>query len=212
MTICMPMKGEKTVRKAYTIVATALICCQVAVVIGSWIAAAAMPETTTVRSLLSGDGIRWFLGMFAENLATPYLVWLITLSLAFGAFCKSGIADALAGRMKIDAQIRFAFKLVACEVAVFVLVLLSLTIVPHAILLSVTGDLFPSSFSRSLVPVISFAVCVFSISFGVVVGRVKCAWDVFSFPSTGLAYAAPLFLIYILLAQLYFSIAWVFNI
>ena len=53
---------------------------------------------------------------------------------------------------------------------VTVVIMLLLTVVPHAILLSVTGELFPSAFSSSLIPSLSFVLIVMSLSYGVASG------------------------------------------
>ena len=60
-----------------------LAIAQIVLVLVSWLIAAAMPELA-VRSLLSSEGIRWFFGHFIRNLATPFLVWILLLCIAFG--------------------------------------------------------------------------------------------------------------------------------
>ena len=49
---------------------------QVALFLVSWLITAASPETT-VRSLLSNEGIRWFFGSVVDNVASPPLVWIV---------------------------------------------------------------------------------------------------------------------------------------
>ena len=75
-------------------VALALIIAQVALFLVSWLITAARPEIA-MHSLLSSEGLRWFFGQFVQNLATPVLVWLLLLSVAYGCVVSSGLGDVL---------------------------------------------------------------------------------------------------------------------
>jgi aminobenzoyl-glutamate transport protein len=92
-----------------------------------------------------------------------------------------------------------------------VVVMLLLTAIPHAILLSATGDLFPSPFSASLIPVAAFSVCASSIVYGIVAGTFQSLSDVYNALLYGIRWAAPVFLFYILVMQLYESLRFVFG-
>ena len=74
----------------------AVICLlfQGILILASWLWTAARPESD-VRSLLSSVGIRWFFGTFADNEASVLLVWLLLLSIAWGTFLQSGMAEAV---------------------------------------------------------------------------------------------------------------------
>ena len=80
-----------------------------------------------------------------------------------------------------------------------------------SILLSATGHLFPSAFSRSLVPVIAFGVCLVSVTFGLVSGRLRSLADILDALSTGIAHGAPLIVIYLFAIQLFESFRFVFG-
>ena len=86
-----------------------------------------------------------------------------------------------------------------------------LTLPPHAILLSATGELFPSAFSRSLLPIITFAVSLFAVVFGMMSGRLNSLSDILGALSNGLSRSAPLVVIAILLIQFIASLGFVFN-
>ena len=86
-----------------------------------------------------------------------------------------------------------------------------LTLPPHAILLSATGELFPSAFSRSLLPIITFAVSLFAVVFGMMSGRLNTLSDILDALSNGLSRSAPLVVIAILLIQFIASLGFVFN-
>ena len=190
---------------AYAMLLLALA--QVILVLLSWLITAAMPDVFP-RSMLSPEGIRWFFGSFTDNLESPWLVWLLLISIAWGTLQGSGI-------LHYDRTIyrhRNALRLVSVEFVLFLSVILLLTIVPHAILLNVMGGIEASSFSRSILPYICLAIIVMSLSFGVVSNRftgVEAIWETLS---DGIRQAAPYFVIYILVNQLYSSIEYLFRI
>ena len=161
------------------------VTAQLALILLSWLITAAFPELP-IRSLLSSEGVRWFFGSFTANQLTPLLAWFITAAMAVGAcvrsrlwaaFCTkmSGLLhrrDSTDGRQGLHYRERIGLRLALAEFMVYVVIMLLLTVVPHAILLSVTGELFPSAFSSSLIPSLSFVLIVMSLSYGVASGTV----------------------------------------
>lgn len=179
----------------------------------SWIITAAMPDYA-MRSLLSPEGIRWFFGHFTGNLANPFLVWLVLGTIAYGAIKESGLLFTLLHykeRIK-EYPVRAGMRMVLSELIVFCIVIALLTLIPQAILLSVTGGLFPSSFSQSIVPILAFATSVMGVSYGLVSGRLHSLADVFGCLVSEFSHAGKWFLIYVLAVELYFSIGFVFQI
>lgn len=190
---------------AYTMLLLALA--QIVLVLLSWLITAAMPEAFP-RSMLSPEGIRWFFGSFTENMESPWLVGLLLICIAWGTLQTSGL-------LHFDRTIyrhRNALRLVLIELVLFVAVILLLTVVPHAILLNVMGGIEASSFSRSILPYICFAVIVMSLSFGAVSNRLQGIEAMGESVSEGIRMAAPYFVIYILANQLYSSIEYLFRI
>ena len=190
---------------AYAMLLLALA--QIVLVLLSWLITAAMPEAFP-RSMLSPEGIRWFFGSFTENMESPWLVGLLLICIAWGTFQTSGL-------LHFDRTIyrhRNALRLVLIELVLFVAVILLLTIIPHAILLNVMGGIEASSFSRSILPFICFAVIVMSLSFGAVSNRLQGIEAMGESLSEGIRMAAPYFVIYILANQLYSSIEYLFRI
>ena len=187
---------------AYTCMGLCLA--QVALMLASWLLTAAMPDDF-MHSLLSAEGIRWFFGQFADNLASPWLVWLLVGSIAYGVVVRSGILRYDSGEYRQ----RVALRLVFFEFLAFVVVILLLTLLPHAILLNVMGALFPSSFSQSFIPYVAFAVSVMGCSYGLMSGRLKGILGIYEALTTGVRIASPLFLLYVLAVQLVYSILYV---
>ena len=184
-------------------VGATLVISQVLLFILSWLLSAMRLEG--VRSLLSSEGIRWFFGAFADNVASPWLVSLLLILIAFGALQQSCIPG---GRGYRD---RVALRVAVIVLVLFVLVIALLTLPPHAILLSATGELFPSAFSRSLLPIITFGVSLFAVVFGMMSGRLKTLSDILGALSSGIAKGAPLIVVAILLIQFLASLGFVFG-
>ena len=185
-------------------VGTALLLAELVLILVSWLLSASMTEG--VRSLLSSEGIRWFFGSFVRMMASPLLVWLVLSLIALGSLQKSGLLA-----MQQSYREKVALRAALSFLAIYVAVILLLTVFPHAILLSTTGSLFPSAFSRSLVPLVAFGLVLVSISFGVMSGRISTLSGILEALSFGIAKGAPLFILYILFMQFYESLWFVFG-
>ncbi len=192
-------------------IALILVVAEAALVLLSWLLSVAMPNSG-VRSMLSGEGLRWFLGHFGNILATPQLAWLMLAVIAIGCFQRCGICSLFKTphspfRYRQRRAIFIAGSiLLLCIIAMFLL-----TFIPHAVLISATGRLFPSPFAYSLVPVASFSLCLFSIVYGVIAGTFQTLHDIYDSLLDGIRRAAPLILFYILFIQLYASLRFVFG-
>lgn len=200
-----------------------LVTAQLALILLSWLITAAFPELP-IRSLLSSEGVRWFFGSFTANQLTPLLAWFITAVIAVGAcvrsrlwaaFCTkmSGLLhrrDSTDGRQGLHYRERIGLRLALAEFMVYVVIMLLLTVVPHAILLSVTGELFPSAFSSSLIPSLSFVLIVMSLSYGVASGTVDSVARMHRVLVGGLEVGARIVPAYVIGVQLYMSLLYVF--
>lgn len=200
-----------------------LVTAQLALILLSWLITAAFPELP-IRSLLSSEGVRWFFGSFTANQLTPLLAWFITAVMAVGAcvrsrlwaaFCTkmSGLLhrrDSTDGRQGLHYRERIGLRLALAEFMVYVVIMLLLTVVPHAILLSVTGELFPSAFSSSLIPSLSFVLIVMSLSYGVASGTVDSVARMHRVLVGGLEVGARIVPAYVIGMQLYMSLLYVF--
>lgn len=118
---------------------------QVLLVLASWLVSAVMPDTS-MRSLLSPEGIRWFFGHFTDNMAQPLLVWIVLLYVAFNAYRRAGLQHAMSLLLKGERLMlrqRSALWLVLIVVVAIVAVIMMLIVLPNPLLASVTGSLFP---------------------------------------------------------------------
>lgn len=197
---------NKTIERVYSWVVVSLGILQVSIVLISWIVSAIIPSGS-FHSLLSSEGVRWYFGQFMANLSSPLLMALVLGCMAYGAVTASGIL--LFDKKKY--RHRIAMNLSVAELLLIVLVMLLLTLAPHAILLSVTGNLFPSSFSASIIPVLSFTVILVSESFALMSGRFHSLSDVVFSMTAGIRKGAPLFLLYIISFQSFYSLLFVLG-
>ena len=205
-------------------VCLALFLSEALLFILSWLLSATRMEG--VRSLISSEGIRWFFGSWQTLFASPLLVWLLLCLIAWGCLRKSGLIKLFTFHFSLFTSLsslftfhsslftyrdRLALRVSLVFLVIYLVILALLTLTPHAILLSATGHLFPSAFSRSLVPVIAFGVCLVSVTFGLVSGRLRSLADILDALSTGIAHGASLIVVYLFAIQLFESIRFVFG-
>lgn len=191
-----------------------LMMIQVVVILLSWLLTAADPESS-IRSLLSSEGIRWFIGKNIKNLSQPLLVWLLLLGIAWGAVKSSGLYSFFASRQvfhlnRTEYRKRIAFRFVLFEFSVVLIVMALLTVIPHAVLLNITGHLYPGPFFSGLIPVISLTLIGMGITYGCISGCFQNFADIFDCITVGICKASPLIVIYIVVVQLYYSFLFVF--
>lgn len=190
-----------------------LVGLQVLLILGSWLVTSAMPDLP-MRSLLSAEGIRWLFGHFIDNLSTDLLPSIILLTASFGAVPYSGLLHAIINifrHKKLRYVERVGMWVVFFEIVIGIVLVFLLTGVPHAILLSVTGHLFPSSFSQSIVPIVSVMVMVCSLTFGIVSGHLNTLSEVYEAMVFGLVKTAWILPIYIFGAETLASVVFVFS-
>ncbi len=186
----------------------ALVLAEVFLVLASWLLSATMAGN--VRSLLSSEGVRWFFGGFTTMLASPWLVWLVLLAIAGGCLWQSGIVSIRLPLSSLHYRQRVALRTALILMLIYIAAILALTLVPHAVLLSATGRLFPSPFSRAFVPIVSFGVLLVSVAYGWASGSFRSIASIVSAMSSGIAAAAPLFILYVVFVQFYESLRFVF--
>lgn len=203
------MFGKKLYYKVSALIALSALIMQALLVVVSWVVTAANPELY-MRSMLGGEGLRWIFGRFTENLESPLLVWIILGSIAYGVVLESGVVAAVLKGKANDYGTRMALHVVVAELGVAVCIMALLTVLPHGILLSAVGQLFPSSFSAGLFPMLSFLACVVAFTFGFMTGRFRSVTDAFSAMTEGVKMAAPLLVVYVFVAEFYNSLLFVF--
>ena len=178
-----------------------------------------------MRSMLSSEGIRWFFGSFVSNQLSPLLIYFIMAVMAAGACVRSRLYTALRAmlsnmrssltnsknhRYKFHYRETVGLRIALVEFIVYVVVMILLTAIPHAILLSVTGQLFPSSFSSSFIPSLSLIIIIMSLTYGVASGTIDSVAKMHKILVGGLEVGSRLVPTYVVGIQLYMSIKYVF--
>jgi len=184
----------------------------VALILFSWIVNAT-DTGLNVRSLLSADGVRWFFGTFSADLAIKPLIWLILISVAIGAAYSSGLWRTTLAAIRLKPiQYRARIALIAATAigAVLLVAYGFLAFLPHAVLLSVTGNLWPSPFSASLIPSAAFILTSVSIIYGLQSGTLNDIDEAFRSLIQGPQVTAPLFPLYITIMALWRSVCFAF--
>ena len=184
-----------------------LVVAQFMIILLSWLLSAALPDLS-VHSLLSSEGIRWFFGQFSSNIATPFTAWLIVAVIAYGCLSSCGILEL---KHPLDFRQRVAIRFVVFEIVVFVAIILLLTLMPHAVLLSIDGDICSGSLANSIIPYLSLVVCITSITYAYLSGRCNTKAELFDMLCEGNRQLSPLFIIYVLLTQLVYSVLYVLS-
>ena len=208
----MKVKSERYYR-CLGITAALLLVAQVVLILLSWLVSSAVPGFH-MRSLLNSEGVRWFFGRFTDNLSASILVWMVLLTIAVGTLRASGLYDVVCRVVKGDGKLlfreRFSLWVVVVELLVIASLIVALTSLHHPILLSSTGHLIPSPFSRSLVPVVAFTVTLTSLSFGIASRRIVSFSSATLAATSAFRAAAPYFVLYVLASQLCHTVMFVF--
>ena len=184
-------------------IAFLLFAAQLLLMLVSWLLSAAIPASG-VRSLLSSEGLRWFLGHFSDVLGTPVLLCLLLLLMAYGSLKNCGILQFKSSYRQSRALIITLLLFV-----VYVGVIVLLVMIPHAVLLSATGSLWPSPFSAAIVPLFAFGITLLSAVYGYVSGSYCNMSDVYQSLIDGIRNGAPWLLFYVLLGQIYYSLQFI---
>lgn len=169
-----------------------------------------------VNNILSSEGLRWsFLNTVSNVLHEP-LIYLIGFFLSWGAFKRSGLDKALLrlffGRKgtPLSFRQRRALWFVLLLSLLFVVMLLVLVLLPQGILVSVTGQVFPSPFSTGLVPTCMLALVLVSVTYGVIGNTLRTFHEVVQSVYCGLGEYAGWILVYIVGAQFYACLMYIF--
>lgn len=186
----------------------------IVIILGSWLWSAAMPSSS-IRTLLSESGIRWFFGTFVMNLiSTPLLVWIVLIDIAIGTCIRSGLWSSAKLLTKSHSKLNTLQKRglrSSIELILFEMCVMSLLIFPrHAILLSVTGNLYPSSASVSFVPIVAFMILSSSISYGLLSGTIHGYRDAVACTLKGGENLKIIMCFYILLMELAAIVKYIF--
>ena len=189
--------------KPVAYIVAALVVAELLLMLISWFLSSLMVDG--VRSLLSSEGIRWFFGQFTDMILSPVLGWLLLLAMSSGVLRRSGLLSHPSTYRE-----RMNRRLTLLVLLLYGGMILLLTVIPHAILLSPTGTLFPSPFSRALVPIIALGILMVSVVYGISVHVFTSVVDVCQAMSQGISWWSPILVLYVFFMQFYESVRFVF--
>lgn len=185
---------------------TALLWAQGTLILLSWLLAAGM--NFGARSLLSGEGLRAFVGGFTATMMHPLLVYLLMAAAMVGTWRESGLCDKAPRKQW---RHRMAMTWAAAALAVYAAVCLWLVIGPEGVLLSAEGRLWPSPFSRGLVPMMVGGATLFAAVYGALAGHFSSLGELTAAWIKGITACAPWLLCLMLALQLLASARFVFS-
>lgn len=153
---------------------------------------------------LSGEGVRWMFRNMMSAMMSEWLVALLLLAMSLGCLKGSGLLKSLSQRFpyhtsgSLHYRERMGLRLAAVITAAFLMVMVVLTTLPEALLLSATGKVFPSPFSAAIVPAVSLWIAVTSMAFGIIKGSFSTIHQVFDSFFNGISRFAPLIVLMLL--------------
>ena len=206
------MKNKVKLYKFFSLSIFLLCTAEIILVFFSWIISSIYPESN-VHSLLGSEGIRWLLGSYTDNLCRTPLIYLLLVAMAYGMYKRSGIQQCIKKYLKgvrLSYRERLSFIFIAIEIIMTISIIILLTCIPHALLLSVSGDLFPSSFSKSLVPMASMLLLLIGTTSGIILGKMRSINEWGNAMSDGLRDFSPFVLLYLFIMQFACTIKFVF--
>lgn len=181
-----------------------LVVAEVLLILLSWLFSATVVDS--VRPLLSSEGLRWMLGQCTSTLLHPILIYLILLAMAAGSLLCSGLC-----KPQTDSGRRpFAMRISLGLLLMMIILIIVVVLLPGGILLSATGHLWPSPFSRSLFPLFSLFTVMTSSCYGLLSHQFRSLTDVFRALSWGIEKAAPFIVVYLVAAFFVRSCLYVF--
>ena len=181
----------------------AILALQALLVFLSWALSALYPQWQ-LHSLISGEGLRWAFRHLYASATMPLLASIVVLTIAVGLLVGSRLLRPSASHplpFRVIQVIRCTLILLLC---------VALCFVSLPALLTPTGRLLPMAVVNGVIPLLSVAIIVSSLVGGYIIGTFHSLADVVRVAVRSLAKAAPLLLFYILLAQLWAMLQYVF--
>lgn len=190
-----------------------VVSLEVAAITISWIVSSIDPMGA-LRNPFLGEFVRWMFRNMMSLMASNWLVALLLVSMALGSVRGSGLYHTVRKLFtrktlpKHDLQYRelMGLRLAVVVSVFFFIILVVLTMLPEALLLSATGELFPSPFSSAVVPALCLWLISVSLLFGIVKGSYRSLTDVFSCFFDGISRSAPLIVLLMLSLHCFYVI------
>lgn len=204
------MNRDQHRHKTIHVCAFILLFLQVITILTSWIYGALYPQLN-IRTLISAEGLRWYIGCMTDNIAQQPVAWIILLSMTWGILTQSCLPKSLCKlkRGENNYMEKFALKISFWVFLSTIAIIIYLSATPHAILQSITGDVIPGSLSHGSIPILCVMVGITASVYGFLSGNFNRLSDLFESCAIGISIASRYWVLYLLFIQLYCSIKFV---
>ena len=185
--------------KAVSRLCVAVVAVELVAITGAWMANTINP-LGPLNNPLSGEGVRWMFRNMMSAMVSEWLVALLLFAMSMGCMEGSGLTKALriffsTRRTQADVSLhyreRMGLRLALLISVLFVVAMALLTTLPEAMLLSATGDVFPSPFSAAVMPAVCLWLAFISIAFGIVKGEFRTVTQVCTSFFNGISRFSP---------------------
>lgn len=123
-------------------------------------------------NLFSSEGVRWYYLHIQDCYRSPFMAVVFPVVLVFGAIERSGLSEIIKdtiskGVLSLTYRQRKACLMAGTFLLLYMAGMLLLLLGPHAILLSVTGHLYPSPFVSGILQTMSLGFVLTSLLYAV---------------------------------------------
>lgn len=123
-------------------------------------------------NLFSSEGVRWYYLHIQDCYRSPFMAVVFPVVLVFGAIERSGLSEIIKdtiskGVLSLTYRQRKACLMAGTFLLLYLAGMLLLLLGPHAILLSVTGHLYPSPFVSGILQTMSLGFVLTSLLYAV---------------------------------------------
>lgn len=167
-------------------------------------------------NLFSSEGIRWYYLHIQDCYRSPFMTVVFPVVLVLGAIERSGLSEIIEdsvskGVLSLTYRQRKACLMAGTFLLLYLAGMLLLLFGPYAILLSVTGHLYPSPFVSGILQTMSLGFVLTSLLYAVLSFHLRGWQECLSVLYWGIQRYDVWILISMLAVQLYNALCYVWN-
>ena len=209
------MKNKYTTKgkghRVASVLLAGLLAAHVLLPLLAWLGSAA---GYPLGNLFSSEGLRWYFLHVQDCFHSPPMAVVFPVILVMGALERSGLYDIMKesmwkGAWSLTYRQRRACLMAGVFLLLFLAGLLLLLFGPHAILLSVTGHLYPSPFVSGILQTLSLGIVVASLLYAVLSSHLRGWQECLSVMYWGIQRHGIWILIVMLAVQFYHALDYV---
>ncbi|MCR5819573.1 MAG: AbgT family transporter [Bacteroidaceae bacterium] len=190
-----------------------LFCSMLLLILGSWVLSMV---GVSVNNIISSEGLRWFFRQRFVPLETQVISVVLLIMICLGAITDSGLWKDLCllvnrNQRPLNMRQRRALFAVLVLLIFSIFAFIFLIMSPSAILLSVTGHLWPSPFFDGIIRGFVINILFLSIVYGISSGHMRTFSQTLSLLYIGIIKFAPWIIVTLLSLSLYSLCLYVFS-